>query len=362
MRYATFGARMLATLPYGVLLARFSATEWLGVNLILWGLFTACAAAAVTFRAYLALQILIIIAGSAVIPSVITIIGHWYQDAQYAPRIAFCYCGMFVGQNAGDLLIWPLLRVHWTGIQGWQVFQLIIGLMAMILGIISITRAENAAKARFLSQPEKQALNDRLPNSQQKNGSAVRWPTRRDIRLLRDVPFWEYMTTMTVFAFSMRPSVSGGFEDYQNVITGQLDTTKVLLCLAVGHTVGKTGMRWMLVIVLALVALVGEMVNQCVFRSDNSLASGNLGLEVFVSILLQSTASIPLIVFDWAAVHFEDRVSRAVILSLLSSILSLPSVWTTLRYNNLTIIVLVIGIIGFTSRVYFQTKAKNKRA
>jgi MFS family permease len=71
------------------LLQKFPAAKWLGVNVTLWGIATACGAAATNYQTLLISRVFLGIFEATISPSLILISSQWYTKSEQAPRFAF---------------------------------------------------------------------------------------------------------------------------------------------------------------------------------------------------------------------------------------------------------------------------------
>lgn len=76
------------------ILQKVSAPKWLGINVALWGVATACTAAAKDYHSLLAARIFLGIFEAAVAPALMLISSQWYTKFEQAPRFSLWYCGL----------------------------------------------------------------------------------------------------------------------------------------------------------------------------------------------------------------------------------------------------------------------------
>lgn len=77
------------------------AAKWLGANVVLWGVATACGAAAHNYRTLLVSRIFLGIFEATIGPSLLLISSQWYTKSEQAPRFSLWYCGLGIGQIVG---------------------------------------------------------------------------------------------------------------------------------------------------------------------------------------------------------------------------------------------------------------------
>jgi MFS family permease len=80
------------------ILTKVSAGKWLGINVMLWGIATACTAAATNYTTLLVARIFLGICEAPVVPTLTLVSSQWYTKSEQGPRFAFWYCGLGFGQ------------------------------------------------------------------------------------------------------------------------------------------------------------------------------------------------------------------------------------------------------------------------
>lgn len=136
-----------------------SAPKWLGVNVALWGLATACTAAAHDYHSLLAARIVLGIFEAAATPSMILISSQWYTKSEQAPRFSLWYCGLGFGQILGGIVSYAFQQVHYAPMAGWQIMFIVLGLTTTMVGMGAFyIIPDTPVEATFLSDNEKLAL------------------------------------------------------------------------------------------------------------------------------------------------------------------------------------------------------------
>lgn len=141
------------------ILQKVSAPKWLGINVALWGVATACTAAAKDYHSLLAARIFLGIFEAAVAPALMLISSQWYTKVEQAPRFSLWYCGLGVGQIIGGIVSYVFQQVKHQSIAGWQMMFIVLGLVTVIVGIGTFfIIPDTPLEAKFLSSAEKLAL------------------------------------------------------------------------------------------------------------------------------------------------------------------------------------------------------------
>ena len=156
---AFFIAYLIAEIPNGYFLQLLPPAKWLSLNVILWGISTACTAAATNYHSLLAARIFLGIFEAAIAPSLILFSSQWYTKSEQAPRFSFWYCGLGVGQIIGGVVSYAFQQVKREGFEGWRIMFVVLGIVTVIVGVaIWLVLPDNPMKAKWLSEGEKGAL------------------------------------------------------------------------------------------------------------------------------------------------------------------------------------------------------------
>ncbi len=123
---AFFIAYLIAEIPNGIVLQKMPVAKWLGTNVILWGIATACTAAAKDYHTLLAARIFLGIFEAAIAPSLMLISSQWYTKSEAAPRFSIWYAGLGLGQIIGGVLSYAFQEVHHRSFAGWKIMFVIL--------------------------------------------------------------------------------------------------------------------------------------------------------------------------------------------------------------------------------------------
>lgn len=135
------------------------AAKWLGANVILWGIATACTAAAHNYHGLLAARIFLGIFEAAIAPCLMLISSMYYTKSEQAPRFSLWYCGLGLGQILGGIVSFGFQKVHNPSFPGWRIMFVVLGVVTVIVGLVTILfLPDTPMKARFLSDREKVTL------------------------------------------------------------------------------------------------------------------------------------------------------------------------------------------------------------
>jgi MFS family permease len=138
------------------ILTKVSAGKWLGINVMLWGIATACTAAATNYTTLLVARIFLGICEAPVVPTLTLVSSQWYTKSEQGPRFAFWYCGLGFGQIIGGLLSFAFQHVTSTTFQGWRMMFVVLGCVTVVLGMATFFLIpDSPSTARFLTESEK---------------------------------------------------------------------------------------------------------------------------------------------------------------------------------------------------------------
>ena len=136
------------------------AAKWLGINVTLWGVATACGAAAFNYQTLLVSRIFLGIFEATVGPSLMLISSQWYTKSEQAPRFSFWYLGLGLGQIIGGAVSYAFQHVApGAGLAGWRIMFVALGVITVVIGLCTMFfMPDTPMKARWLTDVEKVAL------------------------------------------------------------------------------------------------------------------------------------------------------------------------------------------------------------
>jgi MFS transporter, ACS family, tartrate transporter len=159
-----FVGYFLFEIPSNLILVRVGARRWIARILVSWG---AVAMAMVFVRgatSFYAMRILLGVAEAGFFPGIILYLTYWFPPREQARAIATfmtatAVAGVIAGPFSG-----ALLTMHgFAGLTGWQWLFIIEGAPAVVLGfVVARWLPDGVADARWLSEPEREALAARL--------------------------------------------------------------------------------------------------------------------------------------------------------------------------------------------------------
>ncbi|KAF3479891.1 allantoate permease [Arthroderma uncinatum] len=201
---AFFIAYLIAEIPTGYILNKVSAPKWLALNVTLWGISTACTAAARDYNTLLAARIFLGIFEAAIAPCLVLISSQWYTKSEQAPRFCIWYSGLGLGQIIGGLVSFGFQHVKNPEFTGWKAMFVVLGAVTCLAGIATyFIIPDSPMKAPFLTEKEKAQLLKHV-SFNQTGVINTSFKFSHILEILTDVQLW-LMTLITVLI-----SVSSG--------------------------------------------------------------------------------------------------------------------------------------------------------
>ncbi|KAJ7672495.1 major facilitator superfamily domain-containing protein [Mycena polygramma] len=201
---ATYIANLVAEVPTAYIVQKVRPGKWLGVNIVLWGIVTACTAAVTNYHGLLACRILIGILEAATPPCLMLITSIWYTKSEAIWRFAIWYGGLGVAQILGGLISWGFQQVTHEALAGWRIMFIVLGCVTVVAGTWALLcMPDSPMQATWLTEAEKRAAIQRVAVNQTgiKN-THFKWRHIRELVL--DPQIW-FLTSMTIL-----PSMSSG--------------------------------------------------------------------------------------------------------------------------------------------------------
>jgi len=194
---AFFIAYLIAELPNAIVLQKVPVAKWLGVNVVMWGIATACTAATKDYHSLLAARIFLGIFEAAIAPSLMLISSQWYTKSEAAPRFSIWYAGLGLGQIIGGVLSYAFQKVTHPAFAGWKIMFVVLGLVTVTIGFVTIfLLPDTPMKAHFLTEAEKVTLLKHVAVNQT-GISNKKFKPRHILEVLLDVQLW-LMTLLTI--------------------------------------------------------------------------------------------------------------------------------------------------------------------
>ena len=151
---------------------------------------TACTAAVHDYSGLLAVRILLGVFEATIGPSLLLISSQWYTKSEQAPRFAFWYLGLGLGQITGGLLSFAFQHIKHDAIAGWRVMFIVLGFVTVIIGLgTALYLPDTPMRAKFLCEEEKVLLLKHVRINQTGiENKRFQWPQVWEA--FRDIQIW----------------------------------------------------------------------------------------------------------------------------------------------------------------------------
>ncbi|EGX95873.1 MFS transporter, putative [Cordyceps militaris CM01] len=324
-------------IPNIYLLQRVPAAKWLGLNVTLWGVATACGAAAHNYPSILASRIFLGIFEATIAPSLALISSQWYTKSEQAPRFSFWYLGLGVGQIVGGVLSYAFQHVSPTAsLAGWRVMFVVLGCVTVLIGLSVIALIpDTPMQARWMSVTEKVALLKHVSVNQ----TGIRNSRFRAAELLEglmDLQIWLQILITVLFSVS-----SGVITTYSVMLIGQIthDANKtpaqnsqhaalmntpsgavsIFFILMIGYGVRRNAHRWMWILACIIPAIVGGALMSFLPKTNHA------GLLAGVYLVNAVVAPMPM-QYNWLLANVAGATKRAYSVAMISAAFSIGNI------------------------------------
>ncbi|KAJ7486963.1 major facilitator superfamily domain-containing protein [Mycena latifolia] len=280
---AMYIASLVAELPTAYIVQKVPPGRWLGLNIILWGLVTACSAGVKDYNGLLASRVLVGIFEAATPPCLMLItglllsslgiyrhdriLGIWYTKPEAIFRFGIWYTGLGFAQMIGSLCSWGFLQVTHETLAGWRIMFIVLGCLTMVMGAWTFfTMPNSPMDAEWLTEVEKrQAIQRVAVNQTGIKNTHFKLAHLRELAL--DVQMW-IIVAMTAL-LSMGSGVVSfysttlirnfGFSPERSALLNMPSGAVALISsVVVGYCVQKQGNRTTWIPILSLVAALGS--------------------------------------------------------------------------------------------------------
>ncbi|KAJ6565458.1 putative MFS transporter [Mycena vulgaris] len=254
---AMYIANLIAEIPTGYIVQKVRPGKWVGFNMILWGVVTACTAAVTNYRGLVATRVMIGILEAATAPCLMLITGMWYTKSEAIIRFAIWYCGLGIAQMLGSLISWGFQQVTHEALSGWRIMFLVLGLVTFVAGVWALFyMPDSPMDVSWLTEAEKRVAIERVAVNQTgiKN-THFKWQHLRE--LVTDPQIWLLGSLITITSltsgvisfysstlirnFGFSPGeVPSGLLAGVYLVNMQTVTLFLVFCLATANVAGQT--------------------------------------------------------------------------------------------------------------------------
>ncbi|KAL8858714.1 MAG: hypothetical protein Q9178_004802 [Gyalolechia marmorata] len=322
-----FIAFLIAEVPNAIILQRVPVAKWLGANVVLWGIATACTAAAHNYATLLTARIFLGIFEAAIAPCLILISSQWYTKSEAAPRFSIWYAGLGLGQIVGGIVSYGFQQVKNPAFSGWKIMFIVLGLVTVIIGFTTFFfLPDTPMKASFLSESEKVMLLKHVAVNQ----TGIRnkhYKMSQALEILLDIQLWLMVLLTILISIS-----SGVITTYSATLIrnfGYKPTTAALLnmpsgivsiasTLIVGYGVRHTSNRWAWIVACCIPGILGGGLM--------SFATGTKAGQLAGIYLVNSITATLIVIYQWTGSNVAGQTKRVISVALVSGSFSVGNI------------------------------------
>ncbi|CUS12329.1 unnamed protein product [Tuber aestivum] len=314
--------------PYCYILQKMPAGKYLGVNVILWGIATACTAAADDFTSLVVARVFLGIFEAAIAPCLTIITGMWYTTSEQPPRFALWYCGLGIGQIIGGLVSYGFQQVKGESLEGWRVMFIVLGAVTVITGSVTyLFLPDTPMTASFLTEEEKVVAINRVGNNQTGiENRTFKWSQIKELALDPQI----YLLALVTILCSVSSGVISTYSStlirnfgYTPPIAALLNTpsgaVSLIATILSGIAVGKASNRWLWIAGLAIPGALGGGLMSFLPKSNRA------GLLAGIY-LVNSIVAVLIIIYNWLSANIAGHTKRTVSMSLVAGAFSIGNI------------------------------------
>jgi D-galactonate transporter len=159
--------------PSNLILARVGARIWIARIMITWALVSSATAFVQTPLQFYGVRFLLGVAEAGFFPGIIFYLSSWFPAKERASAVSRFMTAVAVAGIIGGPMSGALLRLDGvSGLAGWQWLFLLEGIPSLVLGVLVLRYLpDRPADARWLSQPERDALTTRIREDTEQIGA-----------------------------------------------------------------------------------------------------------------------------------------------------------------------------------------------
>ncbi|KAL9634909.1 MAG: hypothetical protein Q9204_002818 [Flavoplaca sp. TL-2023a] len=322
-----FIAFLIAEVPNAIVLQRVPVAKWLGLNVILWGIATACTAAAKDYVTLLTARIFLGIFEAAIAPCLILISSQWYTKSEAAPRFSIWYAGLGVGQIIGGIVSYAFQQVKNPTFSGWKIMFIVLGLVTVIIGFITLFfLPDTPMKAHFLSEPEKVMLLKHVSVNQ----TGIRnknYKLSQALEILMDPAL--YLLVLVTILISISSGVITTYSaqlirnfGYKPPTAALLNMPSGIVSIAstfiVGYGVRHTSNRWAWIVACCIPGILGGGLM--------SFATSTKAGQLAGIYLVNSITATLIVIYQWTGANVAGQTKRVISVALVSGSFSVGNI------------------------------------
>ncbi|KAJ7486956.1 major facilitator superfamily domain-containing protein [Mycena latifolia] len=321
-------ASLAFELPTAYIVQKVPPGRWLGINIILWGLVTACSAGVQSYNGLLACRILLGIFEAATPPCLMLITGIWYTKSEAIFRCGIGYTGLGFAQMLGSLCSWGFLQVTHETLAGWRIMFIVLGCITMVMGAWTFFNMPNSPMdAKWLTEVEKRhAIQHVAVNQTGIKNTHFKLTHVRELAL--DVQMWIILAMTALFSmgsgvvsfYSTTLIRNFGFSPERSTLLNMPGgAVSLIASIATGYFVQRQGNRTTWIPILALGAALGSGLMSFLPTSKK----GGLLLGIY---LINIVAPALILLFSLVTANIAGQTKRAAANALVTAAFCIGSI------------------------------------
>lgn len=311
------------------ILNRLPIAKWLAVSLLGWGITTACHAALKNYGGLLTVRILSGVFESGIPPALMLLSSQYFTRAEQAPRFAYWYLGLGIGQMLGGLISYGFQFVSPNApMAGWRIMFLVLGLVTVSLAVfVFVYVPDTPMQARFLNEDDKVALLEHVKINQTGIENKHFHPSQL-VEGLQDPAVWGIFLLIV-----LQGSGSGVISAYSAILLKGFGYTSrqsallnipsgavcVITTLGYAYSVRYYGYRWAVNVVGGVVAVTGAALLSFLPHTNK----GGLLASVY---LINFQTGCTSICYQWLACNTAGHTKRTYVTAGMSAAFAIANI------------------------------------
>ncbi|KAJ7182302.1 major facilitator superfamily domain-containing protein [Mycena crocata] len=322
-------ATLIAEVPTSFVIQKVPPAKWLALNVIIWGIATACTAAVTNYHGLLACRILVGIAEAATQPCLMMITSMWYTKSEAIFRFSIWFSGFGVAQILGSLISWGFQKVVHKALSGWRMMFIVLGCVTVLAGACTtLILPDSPMSSKWLTEDEKTKAIKRV----EANQTGIKNPhfkLAHLFELVLDVQMWLIfimvsllsMTAVLISFYTTTLIRNFGFTAAESALLNMPGGAVSLLTIVIlGYVVSsQEHYRTLWITLLALLAAVGSGLMSFLPLSNRG------GLLVGVYLENVATACL-LMFFSLTTANISGHTKRAAAMAVLAAASAIGSI------------------------------------
>jgi len=159
----------LFQVPLTMLTEVWSARNFIGLSLIVWGVLATLGGFIQSDHQFYALRFCLGVAEAGFFPGVLVYLTHWYRAQDRGKSVAMFMTAIPASNMIGAGISAALMRIDWMGLRGWRWLLILEGFPAVLAGIVTFFYLTDwPSQARWLQDDERTWITNELRAEQEK--------------------------------------------------------------------------------------------------------------------------------------------------------------------------------------------------